>query len=102
MGYSALFIAKFGGDAVQKLFEGDLPALGLEGGDHVEDGGVFALEAETLHGGFKLSGVYFAGGFGVEEVEGLSEFLNFIFGESWSLDFVLGGSLGSVPSFHQS
>ena len=48
---------------------------------------------------WKLPGVDFAGGFGVEEVEGLPEFLDFVFGESGSFDFLLGSSCGST-AFH--
>ena len=46
-----------------------------------------------------VPGVNFAGGLGVEQVEGLLEFLDFVFGEAGSLDFL---SLRLVSSFGSS
>ena len=48
--YPAFLVAQLGGDPVQELLELHLAAHRLQVGDHVENGGVFALEAETLHG----------------------------------------------------
>lgn len=84
MEYSGFFVTQFGGDSIEELFEVDFSSERFEIGDHVEDGRVFAFEAQALHCGFELSGVDLASGFGVEQVEGLSEFFDFVFSESGS------------------
>ena len=100
MEYPAFLVAQLGGDAVEELLEIHFAPQGLEFGDHVEDGGVLALEAQALHGGLEFAGVDLASGFGVEQVEGFSELLDFVLSESGPLDFLLGGGfcswLGSV------
>lgn len=93
--YSGVLVAELGGDAVQELFEIYFAAEALEVSNHVEDGRVFGFEAEGLHGRLEFPGIDFAGGLSIEEVEGLSEFLNFVLGESGSLDFLLSSSLHS-------
>jgi len=100
MSYSWLLVAQSGGDAVQELFEVDFSTLSLEVWDHVEDGGVFRLEPKTLHGRFQLTRVDFACGFSIEEVEGLSELLDFVFSESWSFDFLLTSGFNNWLSSH--
>ena len=55
MFYSWLLVTQSGSDAIKELFEIDLASLWLEVGDHVENGGVFGLKAQTLHGWFQLS-----------------------------------------------
>ena len=100
MEYPAFLVAELGGDAVEELLEVHLSAQGLELSDHVEDGGVFAFEAQALHGGLELPRVDLSRGFSVEQVEGFSELLDFVLSESGPLDFLLGGGfcswLGSV------
>ena len=83
------------GNSVQELLEVHLSAETFEVSDHVEDSRVFAFEAETLHGGFEFSRIDLAGGLGVEEVEGFSEFLDLVFSETWSFHFLFGWSFGS-------
>jgi hypothetical protein len=53
-----------------------------------------------LHGRLELSGVDFASGFSVEQIEGFSELFDFVFSEAWSLDFFLEAALDWLFSFH--
>jgi hypothetical protein len=54
-----------------------------------------------LHGRFELSGIDFSSGFGIEQIEGLSELFDFIFSEAGSFDFLLLAGLGGdCSSFH--
>ena len=98
--HPALLVAQFGGDTVEELLKVDLSALRLQLSDHVENGGILTLEAETLHGRFEFAGVDFSGGFGVEQVEGLPQLLNFVLSETRSLDLLLGGALSSHSLSH--
>lgn len=97
--YATFLVSEFRSDAIKEFFKVDLTAEGFQVGDHVEDGGVLALEAQTLHGGFEFTGIYLSSGFGVEEIEGLSKFLDFVFSEPGALDFLLGRAFGwySLP-----
>jgi len=93
--YSWFFVTEFWSDAIQKFLKINLSSQRLKVSNHVENGGVFRLKAETLHGWFEFSGINFSGGFSVKEVEGLSEFFDLIFSEPWSLDFLFGWSFDS-------
>jgi len=86
--YSRFFVAQLRGDSVQEFLEIYFSTQRLKIGNHVEDGGIFTLEAETLHSGLEFSGVNFSSGFSIEEVEGFSEFFDFVFGESGTLNFL--------------
>lgn len=91
--YPTFLVSEFRGDAVKKLFKINFSAHRFKLTDHIEDGGVFALEAETLHGGLELTWVNFASGFSVEEVESFSEFFNLVLSESWPFHLLLGSTL---------
>jgi len=93
--YSRLFVTQFRCDAVQELFEIYFSAKTLEVSNHVEDGWVFALEAKTLHGRFKLSGIYFSSRLSVKQVKGFFKLFYFVFCETRALDFLLGWGLDS-------
>ena len=93
--YPGFLVSEAGSDAVEELLEVDLAAEGLEVGDHVEDGGVLALEAEALHGGLEFPGVDLASGLGVEEVEGLLELLDLILSQAGPLNLLLSSRLHS-------
>jgi hypothetical protein len=88
--YSRFFVSQLGGDSVQEFLKIYFSAQRLKISDHVEDGRIFTLEAETLHSGLKFSRVDFSSGFSIEEVEGFSEFFDFVFGESRTLNFLFG------------
>ncbi len=98
--YSGFFVAEPWCDTVEELLEIDLSSFCFEVSNHVENGGVFGLEAERLHGRLELSGVDFASGFSVEQIEGFSELFDFVFSEAWSLDFFLEAALDWLFSFH--
>ncbi len=98
--YSGFLIAQSGSDPVEELLEIYLAALCLKVGDHVEDGGVFWLETEWLHGGLELAWVNFARGLSVEQVEGFSQLLDFVFGQAWSFDLLFETALDWLFSFH--
>lgn len=98
--YSGFLVTQFGGNSVKELFEVDLSSEGFKIGDHVENGGVFGLESETLHCGFELTGIYFACGFSVKEVEGFPEFFDFVLSKSGSFNSFFSGTFGSNSSLH--
>jgi hypothetical protein len=93
--YSWFLITQLGSDSVKELFEIHLSTEAFKVSNHIENGRIFALEAKALHGWLELSGINLAGGFSVEEVEGFSEFFDFVLGESWALDFLFSGSFDS-------
>ncbi len=97
--YSSVLVAEFGGDAIQKLLEVDLAAKTLELCDHVEDGGVLALEAEALHGRLQLPWVDLPRCFSVKQVEGFPQLLDLVLSQSWTLYLLLGGAFrnGCLP-----
>ncbi len=64
--YSGFLITQSGSDPVEELLEIYFSALSLKVGDHVEDGRVFWLETEWLHGGFEFPWVNFARGLSVK------------------------------------
>jgi len=93
--YSGFLITQFGSDSIKELFEIYLTAEALEVSNHIENGWIFALKAKALHGWLELSGINLAGGFSIEEVEGFSEFFDFVLGKSWTLDFLFSGCFDS-------
>jgi len=97
--YSALFVTKLRGNTVEELFEVNLSTERFELCNHVENSWVFAFKAETLHGWFKLTRIDFACGLSVEEIEGLSQFFDLVFSESWSFYFLFDWSALSWYSF---
>ena len=98
--YSGLFISQSWSNSVQELLEVDFSTLSLQVRNHVKNGWVLWLESQWLHGRFKLTRVNLASGLSIEEVEGFSELLDFIFSETWSFDFLLGSCFCDWFSSH--
>lgn len=98
--YSGLFISQSWSNSIQKLLEVDFSTFSLQVRNHVENGWVLWLESQWLHGWFKLARINLASGLSIEEVEGFSELLDFVFSEAWSFYFLLGPCFWDWLSSH--
>jgi len=85
-------------NGLNESFEFDASLLGgfrgVELSNELEDGGVLGVESKGLHGGLELFGVNSASAVGVEQIEGLSDLIDFVLAQSGSLNsFALADNL---------